>query len=89
MLVDIGLEFLLSLIPIPGYDLEVKVTDLELSYKSKKFLHLSLYSYIIKTLCWISFILLLIGLGDRVISMESIRPSIRLCLSINALLCTP
>ena len=27
---------LLSLIPIPGYDLEVKVTDLEISYKSKK-----------------------------------------------------
>ena len=27
---------LLSLIPIPGYDLEVKVTDLKISYKSKK-----------------------------------------------------
>ena len=24
------------MIPIPGYDLEVKVTDLEISYKSKK-----------------------------------------------------
>ena len=36
MLVDIGLEFFLSMIPIPGYDLEVKVTDLEISYKSKK-----------------------------------------------------
>ena len=35
MLVDIGLV-LLSIIHIPGYDLEVKVTDLEISYKSKK-----------------------------------------------------
>ena len=39
-----------------GYDLQVKVkvTDLEISYKSKKKLHLSLYSYTIKTFCWIS-----------------------------------
>ena len=36
---------LLSIILILGYDLEVKVTDLEISYKSKKKLHLSLYSY--------------------------------------------
>ena len=34
-----------------GYDLQVKVTDLEISYKSKKKLHLSLYSYTIKTFC--------------------------------------
>ena len=40
---------LLSMIPIPGYDLEVKVTDLEISYKSKKNLHLSFYT--IKTFC--------------------------------------
>ena len=32
-----------------GYDLQVKVTDLEISYKSKKKLHLSLYSYTIRT----------------------------------------
>ena len=39
MMVDIGLKFysvLLSAYPIPGPDLEVKVTDLEVSYKSKK-----------------------------------------------------
>ena len=35
------------------YDLQVKVTDLEISYKSKKKVHLSLYSYTIKTFCWI------------------------------------
>ena len=37
---------LLSTILTPGCDLEIKVADLEFSYKSKKFLHLSLYSYI-------------------------------------------
>ena len=48
---------LLSIILILGYDLEVKVTHLEISYKSKKKIkkkkkkmHLSLYSYIMKTL---------------------------------------
>ena len=64
------------MIPIPGFDLEVKVTDLEFLYKSKKNLHLSLYSYIIKTFYFV--ILLLIGFGDIAISMESIHPSIHL-----------
>ena len=49
-------RILLSKIPIPGCDLEVKVTDLEFSYKSPNFLLLSLYSYIIKTFWLISFI---------------------------------
>ena len=52
---------LLSIILILGYDLEVKVTDLEISYKSKKKkkkkFHLSLYSYIMKTLLLVSLIL--------------------------------
>ena len=40
-------------------DLEVKVTDLEISYKSKNKMHLdlSLYSYIMKTLLLVSLIL--------------------------------
>ena len=38
---------LLSVIPNPAPDLEVKVTDLELSYKSPKFFfYLSVYRYI-------------------------------------------
>ena len=35
------------MIPTPGV-IKVKVTNLEFSYKSKKFLHLSLYSHIIR-----------------------------------------
>ena len=42
-------KVLLSAIPTPGPDLEVKVKDLEFSYKSQNFCT-SLYSYIIKTL---------------------------------------
>ena len=49
MLLDIGLV-LLRMIPTQGVT-EVKVTNLEFSYKSKKFLRLSLYSHIIKTFC--------------------------------------
>ena len=76
MLVDIGLV-LLSMIPIPGYDLKVKVTDLEILYKSKKKLHLSYKLYHQDHL--LNFvILLLIGLGDIAISMESVCPSIHL-----------
>ena len=36
---------------VEALDLEVNVTDLEISYKSKKNLHLRLYSYTIKTFC--------------------------------------
>ena len=37
-------KVLLSTIPIPGPDLEVKVTDLECLYKRLKFFHLNLYN---------------------------------------------
>ena len=60
------------------YDLQVKVTDLEISYKSKKKLHLSLYSYnVYHQEVLLNFIILLQrGLGDIAISMEFIHPSI-------------
>ena len=57
MLVDIGLEFYSASSLSWGMTNEVKVTDLEISYKSKKKLHLSLYSYIMKTLLLVSLIL--------------------------------
>ena len=41
MMVDIGLKFLSAPFPTPGVT-EVKVTNLEFSYKSKTFLRLSL-----------------------------------------------
>ena len=65
---------LLSIIPIPGYDLEVKVTDLEISYKSKRNLHLSLYtgSYIMKTLLLVSLILsMMVYIGLKFFSAPS------------------
>ena len=73
MLVDIGLRVLLSIILILGYDLEVKVTDLDISYKSKKKkLHLSLYSYIMKTLLLVSLILsMMVYIGLKCFSAPS------------------
>ena len=37
MMVDVGLKFFLREISVPGHDPEVKVTDLEFSYKSQTF----------------------------------------------------
>ena len=65
---------LLSIILILGYDLEVKVTDLEISYKSrkKKKLHLSLYSNIMKTLLLVSLILsMMVYIGLKFFSAPS------------------
>ena len=63
---------LLSIILILWYDLEVKVTDLEISYKSKKKLHLSLYSYIMKTLLLVSLILsMMVYIGLKFFSAPS------------------
>ena len=64
---------LLSIILILGYDLEVKVTDLEISFKrKKKKLHLSLYSYIMKTLLLVSLILsMMVYIGLKFFSAPS------------------
>ena len=75
MLVDIGLEFYSASSLSRGNDLEVKVTDLEISYKSKKQkkkLHLSLYSYIKKTLLLVSLILnMMVYIGLKFFSAPS------------------
>ena len=67
------------MIPIPGYDLEVKVTDLEISYKSKKFAS----KFIYKAIPLRPFVEFCYPPTDRfrgyTISMESIHPSIYLC----------
>ena len=61
---------LLSIILILGYDLEVKVT--EISYKSKKKMHLSLYSYIMKTLLLVSLIFnMMVYIGLKFFSVPS------------------
>ena len=63
---------LLSIILILGYDLEVKVTDLEIHIKVKKKLHLSLYSYIMKTLLLVSLILsMMVYIGLKFFSAPS------------------
>ena len=71
MLVDIGLEFYSASSLSWGMTLRSS-TDLEISYKVKKKLHLSLYSYIMKTLLLVSLILsLMVYIGLKFFSAPS------------------